>query len=99
MKLRTLLPLFLTGALAVSAVTVWLAVQLIGTLERVADAQDCRFESSFLADELRHSSDDLTRFARMFAETGEERFEEYFRQVLAIRNGEATRPEGYEGVY
>ena len=99
MKLRTLLPLFLASSVAVSAGTVWLAIELMGTLERVAEAQDRRFQSSFLADELRHSSDDLTRFARMFVETGEERFEEYFRQVLAIRNGEAARPDGYEGIY
>ena len=78
MKLRLVLPLFLTGALAVSAVTVWLAIELREALDRVAEAQDRRFQSILLADELRQSSDDLTRFARMFVQTGDERFEEYF---------------------
>lgn len=99
MKLRLVLPLFLTGALAVSAVTVWLAIELREALDRVAEAQDRRFQSILLADELRQSSDDLTRFARMFVQTGDERFEEYFWRVLAIRNGEVPRPDGYEGIY
>ena len=74
MKLRYLLPLFLTIALAASAATVWIAVALAGSLERVAEAEQRRFESIVLADELRQSSDDLTRFARMFVQTGDERF-------------------------
>ena len=74
MKLRYLLPLFLICALAVSVVTVWLAMRLTGALDSVAQAQDRRFESIVLADELRQSSDDLTRFARMFVQTGDERF-------------------------
>ena len=99
MQLRHLLPLFLTGALAISAVAVWLPVELRQALDRVVVAQDRRFESIQLADELRQSSDDLTRFARSFVQTGEERFQEYFRLVLAIRNGDVPRPEGYERAY
>jgi hypothetical protein len=48
-----------------------------------------------LADEPRQSSDDLTRFARAFATTGDER---YFHEVPAIRNGEVPRPEGQEEI-
>jgi sigma-B regulation protein RsbU (phosphoserine phosphatase) len=99
MKLRYLLSLFLTATLFVSAVTVWLAIELNGALNRVSDAEQRRFNSILLADELRQSSDDLTRFARMFVQTGDERFEDYFWRVLAIRNGELPRPEGYEGIF
>ena len=35
----------------------------------------------------------------MFVQTGDERYTEYFRQVLAIRDGEVPRPDGYEGIY
>ena len=99
MKLRYLLGLLLAGSLWMSAVTVWLAIELHAALNRVTDAEQRRFKSILLADELRQSSDDLTRFARMFVQTGEDRFETYFRQVLAIRNGELARPEGYEGIF
>jgi signal transduction histidine kinase/DNA-binding response OmpR family regulator len=57
------------------------------------------YESYKLADELRQSSDDLTRMARTYVVTGDPRYEEYFRRILAIRNGEAPRPENYGGVY
>ena len=58
-----------------------------------------RFHSYQLADELRHTSDDLTRFARSYVVTGDPRYERYYEQVLAIRSGEAPRPERYEGAY
>jgi PAS domain S-box-containing protein len=65
----------------------------------IATAEQRRFESYTLADELRQSSDDLTRMARTFVVTGDPRFEEYFRQILAIREGLAPRPIDYGGVY
>ena len=65
----------------------------------VATAELRRFESYKLADELRQSSDDLTRMARTYVVTENEAFERYFRRILAIRNGEAPRPAGYGGIY
>ena len=90
MKLRHLLTVFLSVSLVLSAMTMWLASELQGALEQVARAETRRFESISLADELRQSSDDLTRFARMYVQTGDDRFVEYFDRVLAIRNGELT---------
>lgn len=49
-----------------------------------------------LADELRQSSDDLSRFARSYAATTDARFWDRFRTVLAIREGELRRPSGYQ---
>ena len=48
-----------------------------------------------LSDGLRQTSDDLTRMARLYAVTGEERYREYFQEILDIRNGVAPRPELY----
>lgn len=99
MTLRLLLSLFLTGTILVSAATVWLVVEMNAALNRVANADQLRFSSILLADEMRQSSDDLTRFARMFVQTGDERFLDYFAQILAIRHGDRPRPDGYEGIY
>ena len=52
-----------------------------------------------VADELRQSSDDLTRMARAHAATGDERYLEYFREILDIRNGDAPRPRNYHLPY
>ena len=48
-----------------------------------------------LAIGLRQTSDDLTRMARLHAVTGDPVYREYFDEILAIRNGEAPRPEQY----
>ncbi|MCZ4279622.1 PAS domain-containing protein [Kiloniella laminariae] len=58
-----------------------------------------RTEAILLAEHLRKSSDDLTRMARSYTVTGETRYEEYFEQILAIRNGKAPRSDNYQDVY
>jgi methyl-accepting chemotaxis protein len=52
-----------------------------------------------LADELRQSSDDITRNARTFVVTGDPKWEEQFLSVIAIRNGEKPRPVDYHRIY
>ena len=52
-----------------------------------------------VADQLRHSSDDLTRFARTYAATGDKKYLKIFHKILAIRNGKAPRPTTYNFVY
>ncbi|MDE0608947.1 MAG: hypothetical protein OXH77_03410 [Anaerolineaceae bacterium] len=47
------------------------------------------------SDSLRQTSDDLTRMARLYAVTGEERYRQYFDEILDIRNGIEPRPDDY----
>jgi len=58
-----------------------------------------RYESYLRADELRQSSDDLTRLARTYTMTGDAKYEQQYWDILAIRNGEKPRPESYERIY
>lgn len=51
------------------------------------------------ADELRHTSDDLTRFVRTYVATKDTKYKENYFAVLDIRNGKRARPEHYEGIY
>ncbi|MHC5002801.1 MAG: methyl-accepting chemotaxis protein [Planctomycetota bacterium] len=92
--------------LAVFLILVALLLAIVSTALLTARAQRdatdrerLRFESWKLADELRQSSDDLTRMARTYVETGDPVYERYFNDILAIRNGEQPRPDGYEGIY
>jgi signal transduction histidine kinase/CheY-like chemotaxis protein len=94
------------GSLLIAAVIVALlgAILYLLLLEvrnqhELAAAEARHYDSYKLADELRQSSDDLTRMARTYVVTGDPIHEEYFRRILAIRNGEAPRPEGYAGIY
>lgn len=67
--------------------------------EHYREATELRYESYLLADQLRQSSDDLTRMVRSYAVSGNNQFEKYFWDILAIRNGEQERPVSYERIY
>jgi len=56
-------------------------------------------QSYNIANELRQSSDDLTRMARTYVSTGNAIYEQYYFKILAIRNGEAPRPKKYPSTY
>lgn len=66
---------------------------------KLEDAYNMQYKSLILADELRQSSDDLTRMARTYVITGNSMFEEQYKTVLAIRNGEISRPKRYNGIF
>lgn len=67
--------------------------------KKLVEAQEQRFEITRVADRLRQSSDELTKFARAYVVSGDPRFKEDFYKVLAIRNGDVPRPDNYEAIY
>ncbi len=72
---------------------------MLGNQKDLLRAADVRYKSYLLADELRQSSDDLTRLARTYVVTGDASYEQQYWDVLAIRNGEKPRPQHYERIY
>lgn len=60
----------------------------------IVSSQKKAYESYKTANELRDSSEDLTKYVRAFVATGDPRYEEAYWQVLNIRNGKAVRPDG-----
>ncbi|MGS7332967.1 hypothetical protein ACSJLL_25395, partial [Enterobacter kobei] len=52
--------------------------------QAIAAAHERRLASVKLADELRQSSDDLTRLARTYVVTGDARWEAQYQEVLDI---------------
>lgn len=66
---------------------------------RVDAAHALRVNSIKLADELRQSSEDLTRMVRSYVLTGNPRYKQYFQEIVDIRNGDAPRPVNYQGIY
>ncbi|MCP4141514.1 MAG: sensor domain-containing diguanylate cyclase [Chloroflexi bacterium] len=69
------------------------------TSNRLTETQKRRFDSYKLAEELRRSSDQLTRMARSYVATGDERFKEYFEIIADIRDGKKARPENYDETF
>jgi methyl-accepting chemotaxis protein len=60
---------------------------------------DQRYLSYLLADELRQSSDDLTRLARTYSITGDKKFEDQYLEILDIRDGKKPRPVEAHRIY
>ncbi|AEJ01128.1 diguanylate cyclase/phosphodiesterase with PAS/PAC sensor(s) [Nitrosomonas sp. Is79A3] len=68
--------------------------------ERLVDrANNQRLISFQLTDELRRTSDDLTRMARTYVATSDLRFKGYFQDILDIRDGKQPRPAEYSFIY
>jgi diguanylate cyclase (GGDEF)-like protein/PAS domain S-box-containing protein len=89
---------------------VWLAVCLFIALaitfvsyvhlEKAVDrANDLRHQSLLLANELRQSSDDLTRMARSYVATGTSVYKQYYQDIIDIRDGKLARPARYPHIY
>ncbi len=99
MKLKKLfMLLFILNTVSFISVAVVINKYQKATI-KLDDAYNMQYKSLILADELRQSSDDLTRMARTYVITGDPLFEEQYKTVLAIRNGEIPRPKRYNGIF
>ena len=83
--------------LGVVAVTAAVKSNLSSNVADEAAAR--RYQSYLLADELRQSSDDLTRLARTYVVTGDAKWEQQYFEILDIRDGKKARPQHYERIY
>jgi len=61
---------------------------------KLQEAEIIRFKSYVIADELKQSSDDLTRYSRTYVLTSDSIWEKRYWEVLDIRNGKLPRPDG-----
>lgn len=67
--------------------------------KEIDHANELRLQSFMLADELRHSSDDLTRMVRTYIATQNPIYKEHYLEILDIRDGKRARPINYQGIY
>ena len=99
MTIRTILTLFLVAIVAELILLAVVIFMMIADQRHLVDTENRRYKAHRIADELRQSSDDLTRMARTYVVTGDPVYEEYFRDILAIRNGTQPRPKNYDRIY
>ncbi len=88
--------ILLFAILAMLLACLWIMVQNANQLTQI---QLRRFESYRIAEELRRSSDDLTRMVRTYTVTGDPRFKQYFEIIQAIRDGKEPRPDNYQNIF
>ncbi|MBX9694913.1 MAG: hypothetical protein K2Z81_21170, partial [Cyanobacteria bacterium] len=86
----------LVGFFAVVLLIVLHAQHLHG---ETVESQESRHRSYQLAEELRQSSDDLTRMARSYVCSHDKQYFAYYNEILAIRNGTHPRPSKYPTTY
>ncbi|MBJ7314086.1 putative bifunctional diguanylate cyclase/phosphodiesterase [Rugamonas sp. CCM 8940] len=59
----------------------------VWTEQRIDEANELRYQSYQLTEELRRSSDELTRAVRSYIATGEPAYRRHYHEVLATRDG------------
>lgn len=67
--------------------------------KQVDRANEQRQSSYRLAEQLRQSSDDLTRMVRSYVATGDVSFKEAYQDILDVRDGLRRRPDDYDSFY
>lgn len=60
----------------------------------IVNSQKRAYESDKIANELRNSSEDLTKYVRTFVATGNPKYEKEYWHVLNVRNGKDARSDG-----
>ena len=86
---------YLVTGMLISLLTLFVVLRFF-ELRKLNDAENVRYAAFLAVDELRQSSDDLTRTARAYVATGNPKFEQIYFDILAIRNGDKERPLHYE---
>lgn len=84
------------GALIVLCIGSMFIALLLNFLNQKSlnDAQNNKYISRMLANELSKSSSELTRLARIYVVTGEPKYENQYWDVIDIRSGKKKRPDG-----
>lgn len=59
-------------------------------------ADDTRYYSYLLTNELRNSTEEMTKLVRAFVMTGENKYEQQYYHLLGVRSGTRARPNDYE---
>ena len=98
-SLKKIVAILCVVNLIASAFLVFSVVKLNASHTEVSAAFEQQYNSYLLADELRQSSDDLTRLARTYVVTGDEAFRDQYNAIVEIRDGTRPRPEDYHRIY
>ncbi|MCA1325307.1 methyl-accepting chemotaxis protein [Herbaspirillum sp. alder98] len=100
----------LTQRMSIKQLFIWLAlvlsllvavvISLTGALREanlaLEHAHESRYYSATLANELRRTTEDMTKFARAYVTTGDPNDEERYAMIVDIRNGKRARPQNYD---
>ena len=98
-SVRSLYRIIFAVLVVLVALEVTFAFHGIQLHRQAAERQSRRYESLRVAMDLRQSSDDLTRMARTYVVTADPVFEQFYNDILDIRDGRVARPVDFGDVY
>lgn len=99
MDARHSAPILECIAIALIALAAYLFWQSMLNEEAIAETWHTREELYELGAEMRQSWEDQAHLARTYAHTGDERYRQWYQEVIDIREGRAPRPIDYHLVY
>lgn len=76
-----------------------MAYWIKSTSYKLSAVESGRYQMIVYADVLRQSSDDLSKFARLYVVSGDKTYKDTYYNILDIRNGAKKRPLNYQNVY
>lgn len=76
-----------------------MAYWIKSTSYKLSAVESDRYQMIVYADVLRQSSDDLSKFARLYVVSGNQTYKDTYYNILDIRNGAKKRPLNYQNVY
>lgn len=99
MRKHLVLPIVFGSVSSLAVITLFFMLKVLGDLNQLKTVTEQRYQSYLLADELRQSSDDLSRMARTYSVSGDYNYIEMYKDILAIRNGNKPIPQTYHQIY
>jgi len=85
--------------IAVFIMVVFVFIVYVRAEKEIDQANELRHQSILLADELRHSSNNLTRMLHGYVITNNAIYKHLYREILDIRDGRRPRPADYQDIY
>ncbi len=67
--------------------------------EKIQTLESEKSQALSVIDRVQQSSEDLTKMVRAYVSTGDDRFINYFNDILAIRAGKMERPRNYDSTF
>ncbi|GLQ75728.1 response regulator [Vibrio penaeicida] len=99
MKMKTLFSLLFLLMFIVNIGIIFVVDRTIDVFEEEEQILQEQANLIKMGSELKQSSDNLTKFARAYALTGDIKWKALFERVLDVRNGKAPIPEGHDFGY
>ena len=95
---RKVVAFFFALSILSTLFTTFFSYQLNDALDKNIRFQNHRNESIEIAEDLRHSSDKLTSFARLYAVTEDPFFKQAYQRIIDMRNGTYPLPSEDEEI-